>query len=65
MSNRYKDYYALVRKDGNKWAADLYKDGKLFYKSWQHNWRTLGGMVVEIEAIGVKWNDPRYPQDYA
>lgn len=55
MSNRYKDYCAVIRKDGNKWAADLFKNGKLFYKSWQHNWRTFSGLVVEIESMGVNW----------
>jgi hypothetical protein len=63
MSKR--DYYAVIRKDGYRWAADLYKDGKLFYKSWQYNWRTKGDMIVQIEAQNVDWRDPRYPQDYA
>lgn len=50
-----KDYYALIRKDGRRWAADLYKDGKLFYKSWQYDWRTMGGMILEIEAQNVDY----------
>ena len=51
-----KNYYAVIRKDSNgKWAADLYKDGKLFYKSWQYNWKTKREMVAEIAALGVSF----------
>ena len=56
--SRYSQYGAIVRKDGYKWSADLYKEGKLFYKSWMYNWSTKKALVAEIEALGVgfgKW----------
>ena len=50
-----KDYYAVVRKDGRRWAADLYKNGKLFYKSWQYDWHSQAGVVLEIESQNVRY----------
>jgi len=51
--SRYKNYGVIVRKDGYKWAADLYKDGKLFYKSWLYNFKTRKALYQELESIGV------------
>ena len=51
--SRYSQYGAIVYKDGYKWSADLYKEGKLFYKSWMHNWTTKKALLQEIEALGV------------
>lgn len=53
MGNR-DNYYAVIRKDGNKWAADLYKEGKIFYKSWMYNFRTKTAVVNEINANRVE-----------
>lgn len=51
-----KNYYAVIRKGwDNKWAADLYKDGKLFYRNWQFNWKTKRELVAEIVAVGVPY----------
>lgn len=55
MTDRYKDYGAIVRKDGYTWSADLYKDGKLFWKSWLYNFKTRKALYKEIEAIGVRF----------
>ena len=53
----YKDYGAIVRKDGYTWAADLYKDGKIFYKSWLYNFKTKKSLLKEIEALGVHFGN--------
>lgn len=55
MSDRSM-YYAVIRKDGNKWAADLYKEQKVFIKSWFYNFRTKTALVTEINSMGVKIN---------
>lgn len=55
--DRYKDYGAIVRKDGYTWAADLYKDGKIFYKSWLYGFRTKKKLLAEIEAMGVHFGN--------
>jgi hypothetical protein len=57
VGTRYNDksYYAVIRKDGNRWAADLYKDGELFYKSWQYNWRTRVELRAEISSFGIHY----------
>lgn len=58
VPGRYKDYGAIVRKDGYKWSADLYKEGKLFMTSWMYGWKSKKALLKEIEAIGVhfgKW----------
>lgn len=49
-----QDYHAVIRKDSNdRWAADLYRDGKLLFKNWQYNWKTRRAMVAEIAALHV------------
>ena len=53
VKDRFKDYGAIVRKDGYTWAADLYKDGKIFYKSWLYNFKTKKSLLQEIESLGV------------
>lgn len=53
MANR-AGYYAVIRKDGSKWAADLYKEGKIFYRSWMYNFRTKTAVVNEINANNVE-----------
>lgn len=55
MSKRFVNYYAVIRKDGRTWTADLYKDGKLFYKSWLYNFRAKKNIEKEISAMGVKF----------
>lgn len=48
-------YGAIVRKDGYTWSADLYKDGKLFYKSWFYGFKTKKSLYREIEALGIHY----------
>lgn len=55
MTDRYKGYGAIVRKDGYTWSADLYKEGKLFMTSWMHGWKSKKALYREIEAIGVRF----------
>lgn len=54
MSKRFVNYYAVIRKDGYTWTADLYKDGKIFYKSWLYNFRVKKRLEKEIAEMGVK-----------
>lgn len=54
MHKRFVNYYAVIRKDGYTWTADLYKDGKIFYKSWLYNFRVKKKIEKEIAAMGVK-----------
>jgi hypothetical protein len=54
MHKRFVNYYAVIRKDGYTWTADLYKDGKIFYKSWLYNFRVKKKIEKEILAMGVK-----------
>lgn len=51
-----KDYDAIVRKDGYTWVADLYKDGKIFYRSWLYNFKTKRALLQEIESLGVHFS---------
>lgn len=55
--DRYAAYEAVVRKDtfNRTWVADLYKDGKIYMKAWQYNWRTRKALLEQIEALNVKW----------
>lgn len=54
LDSSKKKYFAKIRKDPDgRWAADLYKEGKLMYSSWQWNWKTKKAMVAEITAIGI------------
>jgi hypothetical protein len=53
MENR-AEYYAIIRKDGNTWAADLYKEGKVFYRSWLYLFRTKKALVNEINSMRVE-----------
>lgn len=54
MPKRFVNYYAVIRKDGYTWTADLYKDGKIFYKSWLYNFRVKKRLEKEIAEMGVK-----------
>jgi rubrerythrin len=64
---RYTGLTEKMRAHGNQEAADVY--AKLVKKEKKHEkkiteWAALEGMVVDDEAVSVRWEDPSVMTDY-
>lgn len=64
---RYTELTEKMRAHGNQEAADVY--AKLVKKEKKHakkitEWAALEGMVVDDEAVSVRWEDPSVMTDY-
>lgn len=50
-----KEFYAIVKRVGDKYAADVfYADGRVFMKSYLYNYKTKFKLLMELDAIGVE-----------
>jgi hypothetical protein len=55
MTKNRSDYFAVVSKKGNYYAADVYyTDGRVFMRNFLYNFKTKYKLLLELAALRVE-----------